>query len=273
MFWAGQDSYRTTGRSILQMGDAAKVLRRGGTGSFDNGGAWLYSVLRRDDRRMLGFYHAEDHRFPLSPDSRFTAYKSIARCVSDDSGLTWSDRAQILTSNEAKPRKAAWSGLGDHCVVWDESRRIYFCYFQEKGRLCMAASTDPEGRPGSWRKWFRGGFSEPGLGGRATPIPGLAGQGGGNPSVMWNTSLGRWLMVWHQWRGGLWISASDNLISWSPPKLLLARSSGADKVWYPTLIDKSDRAGGSSVLLLYAEFPDKASTVRRFLVREISFRR
>lgn len=220
---------------------------------------------------MLGFYHAEDHKFPLSPDSKWTAYKSIARCTSKDLGLTWNHREQILTAHEPKPEKAAWSGLGDHCVVWDEKNHRFVCFFQEGAILCMAMSEDPEGRPGSWKKWFEGGFTEPGLGGRATPIPALASHRGGNPTVLWNTFLQQWVMVWHRWAGDLWISTSDDLLAWSPPKLLLSKPSDVGKAWYPTLIGESDQVGGEHVALLYAEFPDGKNAYRKYQTRELVF--
>jgi hypothetical protein len=273
MFWPGHDSYRSTGASIFEMRECVKVLPMGNAGGFDNGGAWLYSVFRRGERGMMGFYHAEDHKFPLSPDSKWTAYKSIARCTSEDLGLTWSHREQILTAHEPKPEKAAWSGLGDHCVVWDEKNHRFVCFFQEGAILCMAMSEDPEGRPGSWKKWFEGGFTEPGLGGCATPIPALAGHRGGNPSVLWNTFLQQWVMVWHRWAGDLWISTSDDLLAWSPPKLLLSKPSDAGKAWYPTLIGESDQVGGETVTLLYAEFPESKNAFRKFQTRELVFRK
>jgi hypothetical protein len=79
-------------------------------------------------------------------------------------------------------------------------------------------------------------------------------------------------MVWHRWAGDLWISTSDDLMAWSPPKLLLGKPSDTGKVWYPTLIGASDKSGGESVLLLYAEFPDIKSVKRHFLVRDLVFR-
>ncbi len=106
MFWPGHDSHRATGASIFEMRECIKVLPMGEPKDFDNGGAWLYSVFPRGGRRMLGFFHAEDHELPLSPDSKWTAYKSIARCISDDLGMTWSGRAQILTAHEPKPETA-----------------------------------------------------------------------------------------------------------------------------------------------------------------------
>lgn len=273
MFWPGHDSYRTTGASVFEMHECIKVLPMGGPTDFDNGGAWLHSIFRRGERGMLGFYHAEDHKFPLSPDSKWTAYKSIARCTSEDLGLTWSNRAQILTAHQPKPRKAAWSGLGDHCAVWDEKNHRFVCFFQEDAILCMAMSDDSGGKPGSWKKWFEGGFTEPGLGGRATPIPTLAGHRGGNPSVHWNTFLQQWVMVWHRWAGDLWISTSGDLLAWSPPNLLLSKPSDAGKAWYPTLIGESDQVGGESVTLLYAEFPDSKNAARKFQTRDLVFRK
>jgi len=273
MFWPGHDSYRTSGASIFEMRDCVKVLSQGQAGDFDNGGAWLYSVFRRGASGLVGFYHCEDHKFELSPDSKWTAYKSVARCTSEDLGLTWSHREQILTANEPKPQKAAWSGLGDHCVVWDAKNHRLVCFFQEKAILCMAMSEDPNGRTGTWKKWFEGGFTEPGLGGRATPIQALASHRGGNPSVLWNTFLQRWIMVWHRWAGDLWISTSQDLVSWSAPKLLLSKPSDLGKAWYPTLIGESDQVGGETVALLYAEFPDGKSAARKFQTRELVFRK
>lgn len=273
MFWPGVDSYRSSGPSLFEMYDCEKVLSAGPQGGFDSGGAWLYTVLRGKEGRMLGFYHAEDRTFPLSPESNFIAYKSIARCVSEDSGLTWKNREQILTAHAPKPKRAKWSGLGDHCIVWDPASRQLVCFFQEEGYLSMAVSSDPQGRAGTWRKWYQGGFTEPGLGGRATALPAFAKHPGGNPSLLWNTYLERWLITWHTWRGDLWISSSTNLMDWSPPKILLKKLPGKGKAWYPTLVGTTDKVGSETLRLLYAEFPDGEQYERRFLVRQMRLKK
>lgn len=273
MFWPGVDSYRSSGPSLFEMFDSEKVLSAGPQGGFDSGGSWLYTVLRGKEGRMLGFYHAEDRTFPLSPGSDFIAYKSIARCVSEDFGLTWNNREPILTAHAPKPKRAKWSGLGDHCIIWDPATRRLMCFFQEEGYLCMAASSDSQGRAGSWLKWYQGGFTEPGLGGRRSPIPAFANHPGGNPSVLWNTFLQRWLIAWHGWEGDLWISSSPNLMDWTPPKILLKRPWLGGKVWYPTLVGHSDKSGGENLWLLYAEFPDAKQSARHFLARKMSLKK
>ena len=271
VFWPGTDSYSSEGKTISNLSGARKVLSKGDETEFDNGGAWLYAVFPQIGNRMLGFYHAEDHKFAADPTSTFIAYKSIARCSSTDGGRTWKKDAQILTGEKPKPEKAEWSGAGDHCVIWDAATKRYFCYFQEQGILRMAMSEDAEGRPGTWKKWFEGGFTEPGIGGRATPIPNLVDKEGGNPSVHWNTFLRRWVMVYHNWTGDLLISRSADLTSWTAPKLLLEKPSVAGKVWYPTIIGTTDKEAGEKAILLYAHFPDIEKHERRFESREITF--
>lgn len=271
MFWAGSDSFSSRGKTLFEMAETRKVLSRGDAEDFDNGGAWLYSVFSKVGGRMVGFYHCEDHRFVGDPTSTFIAYKSIARCESANGGRDWKKDAQILTAEKPKPEKPEWSGLGDHCTIWDATAKRYICYFQEEGILRMASSADPEGRPGTWKKWFQGEFSEPGLGGRATPIPNLNEVHGGNPSVHWNTFLKCWVMVYHTWPGSLVMSQSNDLISWSLPVVLVPNPSPTSKVWYATIIGQTDVLAGERATLVYGYFPDINKHEREFLAREITF--
>jgi hypothetical protein len=111
------------------------------------------------------------------------------------------------------------------------------------------------------------------MGGRSTPIPDLATHPGGNPSVLWNTFLERWLIAWHGWDGQLWISSSSDLMDWTPPKILLKKPTPFAKVWYPTLVGISDKSGGESIQLLYAEFPDASRHERLFLARKMTLKK
>jgi hypothetical protein len=279
MYWAGEPSYRSCGADIFHQQNARAVLFKGEKGSYDNGGAWLYSVFHQigaaQKSALISFYHAEDHEFAGDPDSHFIAWKSVALATSPDNGKTWAKQGQIISSARPKPDAPTWGGNGDFCVVRDEKNARWICFYQEHF-LCMAVSSDKQARPGTWRKYYSGafaqsGFTEPGLGGRNSPIPSLQNVPGGNPSVHWNTFLQRWVIVWQQWeRGNLWMASSKNLTDWTQPKLLLA-AQGDEKLWYPTVIGESDVVAGKNAMLCYARFKNAVLSEREFLVRPIEF--
>lgn len=136
------------------------------------------AVERVVSQRLVGFYHAEDWRFG-NVQTTSTAWKSIAHCTSEDGGLSWQKGGRIITSSVPKPPTPTWGGNGDHCVVWDHSRNRWTAFFAEHW-ICMAISDDHLGRPGTWRKLYGSAFSEPGLGGRNSPVSGLEHHAGGN---------------------------------------------------------------------------------------------
>jgi len=277
MIWAGGTSYRTRGRSIFQMRGPEAVLKPGPAGSYDNGGAWLFAVFRQDANSLIGFYHAEDHEFIANPASKFIAWKSAALCKSDDDGKTWRKHGRIITSAVEKPAQPTWGGCGDFCVVWDGANSRWACFYQEHF-LCLAVSADRDGKPGSWKKLYDGDFMEPGLGGRNSSLAGLEGHAGGNPSVHFNSFLDKWVMVWGTWDRGspspnsIWLSTSDNLVNWSPPRLVV-EASGRTRFWYPTILGGSDVEAGEKALLCYAYFPDKNRSEREFRAQEIVFKK
>lgn len=277
MYWPGGTSYRTVGNSIDAMTDPRAVLKPGPKGDFDHGGAWLFTVYRIGGDELLGFYHAEDHAFTGDPSSKFIAWKSIARCTSYDNGKTWRKQGQIITSARPKPALPTWGGCGDFCIVRDEANKRWLCFYQEHF-LCVAASEDADGEAGTWKKSYGGGFDEPGLGGRSTPIPGLTNYPGGNPSVCFNSFLKCWLMVWHTWDmnsphpNSIWLARSDDLLEWTSPRVVV-KATGNERNWYPTLIGETDQSGGEKMRLCYAHFADKSASDREFVVRDITFHR
>jgi hypothetical protein len=276
MYWAGSTTYRTLGRSIFSIGEPRAVLKAGPRGSFDNGGAWLYSVFRQDKDQLIGFYHAEDQEFTANPASHFIAWRSVVLCDSADNGKNWRKQGQIITSSRQKPDQPTWGGCGDFCVVRDEKQQRWVCFYAEH-YLYMAASSDRNAAPGSWKKYFDRALSEPGLGGRQTPIEGLAGHAGGNPSVHFNSFLGKWVMVWETWDQGspspdsIWLSTSDDLQRWTSPKVVVP-ARGRERHSYPTILGNSDVSAGEKAWLCYASFSDKAKSERQFVAREITWR-
>jgi hypothetical protein len=214
-----------------------------------------------------GFFHAEDHWYPHT--SNDIAWKSIGVTYSGDKGITWSEGNQIITSANPKPEIPEWGGTGDCCVVWDHINKRWMCYFQEH-QISMAISTDPDGAPGTWQKYYQGDFTEDGLGGMQTVLPGLEQFAGGNPSVHWNTYLSKWVMVWHRWAPAvIYIAFSDDGVTWENGQSLIPSEIGG-RAWYPTIIGETDVEAGQIAKIYYADIAADFS-YRDFKVQTITF--
>ncbi len=240
---------------------------------FNDGGSWFIGIFPLDDKgHYVGFFHAESHW-----TSGNGAHKSIGVAYSDDYGATWRDPAPILTVSTPKPESAAWTGLGDGCVIWDSVSSRYICYYQARANtdsnaLCMAASSDKNGAAGTWKKWDGSDFtiegcdSATGLGGADIAIDGLSGTAGCNPSVMWNTYLGKWVMAYATWSKRVVITYSDDAINWTKPVKILG--SIGTPAWYPNLIgSEGDLKGGETVKIYWSDNQDDNG------VRELAYSR
>lgn len=277
MYLAGDETYRilTDRVSFVTLEPTTPVIGPGPAGSFDNGGAWLYSAFRQQGDERIGFYHAEDWEWPAGLN--FIAWKSVALATSSDNGASWAKHGQILTGSEMKPEEATWGGNGDFSVIYDHVRERWTAFYANHF-IKMAISEDPAALPGTWFKRAADGtFSEPGLGGQGAPVPGLEGHPGGNPSVHFNSFVGKWIMIWHTWHGALpwsgslWISASADLLQWETPILVVPRDAQCAHVWYPTIAGTTDTLAGHAADLSYACFPDSSSNLRDFVTRTIQF--
>jgi hypothetical protein len=274
MFWAEFESYRTIGMS--QYPEEQRTLRpdtpvigkRGDWEGWDNGGSWLMSVHRLSGNELIGFYHAEDH-WCCPRNAEGIAWKSIAVTYSHDNGVTWEPGQQIITSATPKPDKPEWGGVGDGVVIWDAANERWVAFYSEQV-IHMAISEDPLASPGTWYKWHADEFSEPGLGGQGTPLPGLDLVAGANPSVHWNTHLNEWIMVYHGWAPAeIFITGSKDLIHWYTPQSIISSSRGG-RAWYPTIIGDSDVQAGESARIYYADLTADLRS-RNFVVRDIIF--
>jgi len=273
MFWAEFENYRSVGptpfpEDQLRLEPETPVFgKRGDWNGYNNGGSWLKSVFRQSETQLIGFYHAEDHWYPRNKD--YIAWKSIGLATSNDNGKSWTDFEQIITSSTPKPSSPQWGGAGDCCVIWHEKDKRWICYYQNHN-IRMAISDDPDGRPGTWYKYYQGTFSEKGLGGKSTPLAGLSDVPGSNPSVHYNTYLKLWIMVYHGWNPTcIYISSSEDGYVWKKPQVLVTGEQGG-RAWYPTIIGESDVSADERAKLYYADFtPDGRS--RNFASQAIRF--
>jgi hypothetical protein len=238
---------------------------------FNDGGSWITGIRRLDNTKLVGFFHAES----WWPNGDGTAFKSTGVTYSHDNGKTWEPGQRIIAPSYAKPETPTWGGTGDCCVVWNPQRQQYICYYSP-WFMCMAASSDPNGAAGTWKKWDGKDFTieacnqETQIGGNDVKIEGLGSIPLSNPSVMYNEYLGCWVMVCHYWdRRSIYISFSDDGIKWEEPALLVKKS--IDNCLYPNLIsDQGDVVGGKTMRLYYARKMNN-NGARELAYREIEF--
>ncbi|KAI9032340.1 hypothetical protein DFJ74DRAFT_654135 [Hyaloraphidium curvatum] len=268
LYWSMYTNFRTLGSSpypedhVVKEPATSVFGGRFSLGLYYSGGMWLMSVYRMTGNNLIGFYHAED-RWSMDSD---VVWKSIGVAYSADNGLSWRNGGLILRHPQNKPASPQWGGVGDMDVLWDPSRRRWICYFSD-GRMSMAISTDVNAAPGTWRKWYQGGFNAEGLGGQHDYIEPLVGAAGANPSVHWNTYLGRWVMVYGSWSGAVFISSSRDGTTWDVPRQVVTSQRG-DRAWYPTIIgDQGDRVIGQDARLYYADFGGGGRDFARRLIR------
>lgn len=287
LFWGESTDALTLGTSpfpedhVRYLTESSKVWGKDfcRVDGFNDGGSWFIGIFPLDDSgHYAGFFHAESHW-----DGSGIAHKSIGVAYSDDYGATWRDPQPIITDTKAKPETPDWTGLGDGCVIWDETNSRYICYYQGKiasgaNAICMASSSDRTGAPGSWKKWDGSDFTLPaweeatGLGGENIPVAGLAGVTGANPSVMWNSFLGKWVMVYASWSKVVYMSFSTDGISWSNPEQITGNPTSP--ACYPNLIsEEGDLEGGETVQMYWSHNQNSMTGIRDLAYAKIRFRK
>lgn len=225
-----------------------------------NGGRWIESTCQAADGTLYGWYHNEPGG--LCPGKNLTAPR-IGAVRSSDNGAHWQDLGIVLEAPPGTLRCDTTNfyfagGHGDFCVVLD-ARQEWLYFFistyvgdvSEQGvaaaRMRWANRDAPVGK--AW-KWYRDAWTEPGLGGRVTPILPASkdwhradADAFWGPSIHWNTHLRAYVMLLNRaidkdWtQEGIYVSFSRDLANpraWSRPVKILA--SPGNNQWYPQVI-------------------------------------
>jgi hypothetical protein len=145
-----------------------------------NGGRWIECTWKKKDGPLYGWYHLEPAG--LCPGTRLTAPR-IGAAHSHDNGATWTDLGIVLDAPpdtlQCDTRNFDFAGRnGDFPVMADRTREyLYFFISTYAGpveaqgvavaRMRYADRDQPVGK--LW-KWHNGEWSQPGLGGKVTPI-------------------------------------------------------------------------------------------------------
>lgn len=224
---------------------------------------WIESVWRDDDGTLYGWYHHEPGG--LCPGSQLTAPR-IGALVSSDGGRTFRDLGIVLESGDPMNCSAAngffGTGHGDFSVILDRDRQYFYFFYTNYGgplarqgvavaRMAFGERAQPQN---AVKKFYEGEWSEPGIGGLATPIfaarapwEGTQTDAFWGPSIQWNTTLQRYVIVMNRvccrtdWpQEGAYITYNRDLADtagWSfPVRLLGAEQMDHALGYYPQLI-------------------------------------
>ena len=245
-------------------------------GTFDNAYVGFGSVcLDQASGEILAFYHAEDHEGVAG------YYASVGLAISKDGGRTFQKMGQVLTSSKPKSPSSpdGAQGVGGPAVIVDPSGQYLYMYFTDWTReglshdIGVARSGIVDGgRPGTWFKYYNGGFTELGLGGRATLIVGgrVPGDWAAFPSVSFNSYLNQYLMVYAA-KDGFYAMTSGDGINWASPTQLLTSAtgwSGSGVSLYPTIIGEDDTHTGKENWLYYGFTPKALAEECHHMVRQ-----
>lgn len=238
--------------------------------------AWIESVHQEDDGTLLVWYHHEV--VDVCPGSPLTAPK-IGAAISYDGGHTLVNLGFVLSAGDppdcSSPNGYFAGGHGDFSVIYNSKDQHFYFFFTAYSRdlgsqgvaVARLAWEDRFTPVGSVFKYHDGGFWEPGLGGRVTPLfPALISwhEAGTDafwgPSIHWNTYLNQFVMLLNRsccepgWpQEGVYLSVSSDPsdpVAWSAPVKLIE---GGE--WYPHVLglgagETSSLAGQTALLFL-----------------------
>jgi len=212
---------------------------------------------------LLAFYHAEDQEGLTSVGNGIPGfYARVALAVSRDDGATFEKRGPILSGQWPKdPRGPGDQGVGEPWVMAEPTGRFLYAFYTSHERvngrgvqICLARCPLAEAlKPDAWRKYYDGDFTEPGLGGRDTPVL-TSGQPFADalfPQVVFVAGLRRFVMIFcvNAWRegdrperSGLYAAFSDDGVTWPREQVqqiwrvpVIARI-GGEVAWHPTFV-------------------------------------
>ncbi len=240
---------------------------------------WIESIWQGRGT-IYGWYHHE--RLGLCPGTTLTT-PEIGAIVSYDGGRSFHDLGIVLSSGEPNDCSAQngyfSNGHGDFSVIRDREGHYFYFLFGAYGgdvsrqgiALARMAANDLAAPVGKIWKYHAGGWLEPGLAGRVTPVfparvPWQSAEADSfwGPSIHWNMYLEKYVVLMNRsccrpgWpQEGVYLTMSVDLAdpaSWSEPVKILETGD-----WYPWALGVGP--WGSSTM---------AGQVARLFVRNLS---
>lgn len=217
---------RSVGPDLFRLADAGEVrIDNDATFHRDRWGRWFEATWKDESGTLYGWYHQEpgDCCPELKRPFALTSPR-IGAAISQDEGRTWTDLGIVLDpppgSDDCDTANMFFAGgHGDFSVIPDPSREHLYLFFStycgpvaEQGiAVARMRYADRDAPVGTFLKWRDGRWSEPGLGGRCTPVFPAARSWHAKtpdafwgPSVHWNTHLSQFVMLMNRARASDW---------------------------------------------------------------------
>jgi hypothetical protein len=257
--------YRSEGADQYSLGNTLQAAIDSGLSS-----VWIEATWMDDDGTLFAWYH---HEPPDICPNDLTAPR-IGALVSHDNGITFQDLGFVLESGDpvdcTSQNGYFAGGNGDFSVVLDNTRTYFYFLYSNYGgdvstqgvAVARMAFQDRFNPARTVWKYYSGGFTEPGLGGRVTPtFPANVSWTSANadafwgPSVHWNTALNQYVMLLNRsccspgWpQEGIYLSTNPDIsdpTGWIQPMKVL--NAGA---WYPQVLGEgpgeTDKIAGAA---------------------------
>jgi hypothetical protein len=221
-FTSVRHPFRSTGTKLHDLSNPSvktTIVHREGV----EGGKWLEATYRDPDGTLYGWYHNEPPP-PCSNDLHLSAPR-IGVMVSRDEGLNWQDLGLVLEApadsfNCYTKNFYFAGGNGDFSVILDQEKRYFYFFFgsynaqlDEQGIAIARMRYEDRNHPiGNVWKWRNGAWTEPGLGGRVTPIFNVTKDWHSatpdaywGPSIHFNTYLNQYVIVMNRAIDPYWL--------------------------------------------------------------------
>jgi hypothetical protein len=178
-FTAAGTTWAIDGKTPYDMGGpGVTVLKRGPAGSVSSCGEWVQHA-ELEGKTLFGWVHEET---ACDYAKGGQTHASLALATSQDYGLTWKFAGPIITGTDPP---AAGKSTGDSCPTAVPGRDGYFYAYclhnggqsWNGGFAFVARAPVANPMPGSWKKYFDGAWSEPGVGGKSSKTEDSAGSG------------------------------------------------------------------------------------------------
>ncbi len=248
------------------------------TPSFGDDSWWIASAWAEPKtHKWLATVHVE-FRYHSTPARNFHWFRRIGLATSTDRGATWHYAGDILTSDNpldpaAFPGNFYDWGCGDQKLFADERNGWFYLWYMhawvhkqtgqryQSMRVARCRISD-QMAPGKWTKWYRGAWSQPGLGGHDSDVFINA----DNTTVTYNTWLKRYLALGTTMQGTEYLSTCTELgrQDWTPMEHL---GQPAHRLyWYNFALDPTgDRWTTGKTFRLYSSCCHVGGTATKYM--------